>query len=79
MAGDAGAAAGLQLRPVEEILDALDRTWREHWIIRQARGKGMSVETIDGDVVAERHMALNWLTSFHNPFGTPWDEVDTPS
>jgi hypothetical protein len=79
LAGDANAGAGLQLRPVDEILDALDRTWREHWIIRQARGKGVSVEGIDGDVVAERHMALNWLTSFHNPFGTPWDEVDTPS
>ncbi|SFB03086.1 protein of unknown function [Rhizobium sp. NFR07] len=79
LAGDANAAAGLQLRPVEDILDALDRTWREHWIIRQARGKGISVEGIDGDVVAERHMALNWLTSFHNPFGTSWDEVDTPT
>jgi hypothetical protein len=34
---------------------------------------------LNGDVVSERHVALNWLTSFHNPFGTGWDDIDTPT
>jgi hypothetical protein len=74
-----GAAAGLQLRPADDILDALDRTWREHWIARQARNKGVPLVGLNGDVVSERHVALNWLTSFHNPFGTGWDDIDTPT
>lgn len=70
---------GLRPRPAGEILDALDRTWREHWIVRQARQKGLPLDGLDGDVVAERHVALNWLTGFQNDFGTPWDAIDTPT
>ncbi len=73
------ATEGLRLRPPAEILDALDRTWREHWIVRQARQTGASVERLNGDVVAERHVALNWLTGFQNALGTSWDDIDTPT
>ncbi|WP_420139936.1 DUF4272 domain-containing protein [Sphingomonas sp.] len=76
----AGApGAGLAFRPAAEILDALDRTWLEHWIVRQAHAKDLAIERPNGDVVMERHVALNWLTSFQNEFGTSWDEIDTPT
>lgn len=76
---DKGTWSTLALRPTGNILDALDRTWREHWITRQARNKGAPMVDINGDVVSERHVALNWLLSFHNPLGTAWDDIDTPT
>ena len=72
-------AATPRLRPTSELLDALDRTWLEHWIVRQAQQTGTALATINGDVIAERHVALNWLFTFQNAFGTGWDEIDTPS
>lgn len=79
LALDGGVDAAPRLRPTGEILDALDRTWREHWIVRQARQKNLPLAGLDGDVVAERHAALNWLTGFQNEPGTTWDDVDTPT
>ncbi len=67
------------LRPVDVMLDALDLTWREHWIARQRCLTGSSGAVLDGDVVAERHVALNWLTGFHNVPGIVWDDVETPT
>ncbi|QNA82895.1 DUF4272 domain-containing protein [Sphingomonas sp. So64.6b] len=75
---EAGAEAA-QLRPVREILDALDRTWLEHWAARQASQKGIPLVAISRDVVAERHAALNWLASFQNDFDVSWDDTDTPT
>ncbi len=68
-----------QLRPTSEILDALDRTWRQHWIVRQAGRTGVEPVGLRGDIVMERHVALNWLTGLHNAPGTEWDAIDTPS
>ncbi|WP_457311410.1 DUF4272 domain-containing protein [Sphingomonas sp. UYAg733] len=68
-----------QLRPVGQILDALDRAWLEHWVARQANQKGMPLVAISGDIVAERHAALNWLASFQNDFDVSWDDTDTPT
>ena len=68
-----------RLRPIPEILDALDRTWREHWIVRQAHQGGAEPTGLNPDVMLERHFALNWLTGFQNPPDTPWDEIDTPT
>lgn len=68
-----------QLRPIPEILDALDRTWRQHWIVREANKSGATPAGLSGDIIMERHVALNWLTGFQNPPGTEWDEIDTPS
>ena len=67
---------GPQLRPVAEILDALDQTYRLHWHIRQARLKHGDASGLDADVVMERHHALNWLVRFQH---AAWDEVDTPT
>jgi hypothetical protein len=78
-ARDEDAAKGLSLRPVGEILDALDRTLLEHWIVRQANQTNVPLATISGDVVSERHVALNWLTSFQNDPGIAWDDTDTPT
>lgn len=69
----------LRLRPANEILDALDRAWLEHWIVRQARQKQVAPGRINGDVVVERHVALNWLTNFQNDPGITWDDTDTPT
>lgn len=79
LAQDAGAADVARLRPPGEILEALDRAWREHWVVRQARQKGVAPAGLNGDVVAERHIALNWLTGFQNDRDTPWDAIDTPT
>lgn len=78
-AQDKDLSARVSLRPAAEILDALDLAWRQHWIVRQARQNGTEPVGLDGGVVMERHFALNWLTGFHNPPGTLWDDTDTPS
>jgi hypothetical protein len=68
---------GPALRPVGEVLDALDVHYRLHWFIRQARLKGRAAPAgIDADVVMQRHHALNWLVRFQH---AGWDEVDTPT
>lgn len=69
----------VRLRPAGDILDALDRTWLEHWIVRQARQKETEPGRINGDVVVERHVALNWLTNFQNEPEVAWDDTDTPT
>jgi hypothetical protein len=74
----AASPAAPSLRPVAEILEALDLAWRQHWIARQAR-QSEQPELLSLDVIAERHYALNWLTGLHNPPGTEWDDIDTPS
>ncbi|MFB9244830.1 DUF4272 domain-containing protein [Massilia antarctica] len=68
---------GPELRGADEIVDALDRTYRLHWHIRQIRLKKTGAEFgADADVVMERHHALNWLIRFQH---ADWDEVDTPT
>ena len=69
----------VRLRDAGDILDALDRTWLEHWAIRQARQADTTVPALNGDIVMERHLALNWLTGFHNDRDTAWDDIDTPT
>jgi hypothetical protein len=65
------------LRPVAELLDALDLHFRINWAVTQSRltGKELAPE-IEAGVVAERHRALNWLVQFEN---SEWDEVKTPT
>jgi hypothetical protein len=70
-------AENAALRPVNEILDALDLHYRLHWAVRQARQDRKPIPGgIDGGVVYERHYALNWLIRFGD---AEWDEVDTPT
>jgi hypothetical protein len=69
--------AGARLRPVTEVLDALDLTYRLHWAVAEARvQKTPPPASLEPGVVLERHRALNWLTRFHD---ADWDDVDTPT
>ncbi|SBV52320.1 hypothetical protein XBLMG947_3115 [Xanthomonas bromi] len=71
------ARAALALRPLPDLLDALDRHLRLHWVVRQAGQSGQPVPAgIVPGVVYERHYALNWLLHFED---AEWDEVDTPT
>lgn len=68
---------GPQLRPVVEILDALDLHYRLHWHVRQSRLKNQGeCAGVDADVLMERHHTLNWLVRFQH---APWDDIDTPT
>lgn len=65
----------VKLRSPDEILDALDKTYRMHWATVDARIKGQpAMGNLNSSVVFERHYALNWLTNYQNQ---PWDEVQT--
>lgn len=65
------------VRPASEILDELDLHYRLHWLIRQSQlDQQESPDGINGEVIYERHYALNWLTGFEN---AAWDDVDTPT
>jgi hypothetical protein len=71
------AGGKARMRTPAEILDALDLHYRLHWIVRQARLEGKPLPAgVDAGVVSERHLALNWLSSFED---AGWDETDTPT
>ncbi|PUZ26348.1 hypothetical protein DCC81_19195 [Chitinophaga parva] len=62
-------------RSVDEILDALDQTYRMHWACVQARLEQQAPGgNLNADVVYERHYALNWLVRYQEQ---DWDEVTT--
>jgi hypothetical protein len=65
------------LRPVADLLDALDLHYRLHWAVRQANLRQQTAPAnLEPGVVFERHYALNWLVQFQN---ASWDDVDTPT
>jgi hypothetical protein len=65
------------LRPVRDLLDALDQHFRLHWVTRQAGlDRRAPLAGLEPGVVAERHHALNWLVRFED---AEWDDVDTPT
>lgn len=69
--------AEARLRPVPEILGALDHAYRLHWLTTEARlHPDMEIEGVEPGVVLERHYALSWLTRFEE---AEWDEVSTPT
>ena len=49
------------LRPLEEILQALDLHYRYHWAAVNARVNGSDPAGIDEDIVMERRAGLEWL------------------
>jgi hypothetical protein len=64
-----------RLRSDADILDALDLHYRLNWTAVQARLDHADTPAgLDGDVVQERHYALNWLTRYQD---ADWDAVDT--
>lgn len=65
------------LRLPEDILDALDMTFRMHWVIREAElGRRDFPPNVIPGVIQERHHALNWLVRFEQ---AEWDDVTTPT
>jgi len=89
---DPAAVATAQLRPVAQILDALEVTVRQHNGLRNCYSSGDLVpanfnwnaptdmtppqQAIAAPLLAERHHALNWLVRFGD---AGWDDVDTPT
>ena len=53
--------ANTTLRPLEEILQALDLHYRYHWVAVNARVNGSDPAGIDEEVVMERRAGLEWL------------------
>ena len=49
------------LRPIDEILQALDLHYRYHWAAVNARVNGSDPAGIDEEVVMERRAGLEWL------------------
>ena len=63
------------LRPTTQLLDALDFTYRLHWIAVQARVEGRPAPAglIEG-ALEYRHRAFNWLVHYRD---ADWDAVTT--
>lgn len=67
--------ARAQLRPVDELLDLLDLTYRYHWAVIDAELYGNAPPArLQPSILYERHYALNWLTGYRNQ---DWDDVKT--
>ncbi|HRF79191.1 MAG TPA: DUF4272 domain-containing protein [Flavobacteriales bacterium] len=62
-----------KLRPVPEILDFSDLTYRLHWAARQADLDGDQRTPLILSAVREQHYAINWITYY----AEDWDEVTT--
>lgn len=63
-------------RDVDEILDALDLTYRYDWACVDARLNGKAAPAgLNPGVVVERHHALNWLVGYGE--SAEWDDVTT--
>lgn len=61
------------LRPIDEILDLADLTYRYRWALVDARLEGREPPAgLDPGVALERHRALNWLIGY---LGQDWDDV----
>lgn len=65
---------GSKLRPLTQILDAADLTYRYHWALRDARQRGEALQSVRHDVIIERHTALNWLIGYMDQH---WDDITT--
>jgi len=62
-----------ELRPVSEILDLSDLTYRLHWAARQEDLDGHQRTPLILSAVREQHYAINWITHYADE----WDEVTT--
>lgn len=59
------------------LLDALDLTFCQLWLVRQAQlDNNKAPDEIDLGIVYERYYALSWLTRFE-PY--EWDDICTPT
>lgn len=66
-----------RLRPIDELLDAIDLNGQMLWAARQARIENRDPpQNLDGGVLSERQHAFNWLIRMGE---AAWDDVDTPT
>jgi len=66
---------GSVMRPITEILDIADLTYRYHWATRNAGLKNLPMPAgLNNSVIMERHYALNWLIGYCDE---DWDSVTT--
>lgn len=61
-------------RSVAEVLDMADLYYRLHWATIELRLKQRRSDKADGEIVMERHYALNWLIRYQDD---AWDDVQT--
>ena len=62
------------VRPITEILDISDLTYRLHWATRNADlNKQPMPANLSLSIVMERHYAINWVTYCADE----WDEITT--
>lgn len=61
-------------RSVAEVLDMADLYYRLHWATIDLRLKQKRSPNADGEIVMERHYALNWLIRYQD---AGWDDVQT--
>jgi hypothetical protein len=73
--GTEGIIARARLRPQSDLLDAADLISRADWAVVEAQVQGAPIPPgLNGDIVYERHYALNWLIGYG---GLAWDDVST--
>lgn len=63
-----------KLRPMAALLDLADYYYRLHWAAIELRIKNQECNTIDEEIIMERHYALNWLTRY---MAQAWDDITT--
>ena len=67
-------AKNSKLRSMNEIMDMADYYYRLHWVAVELRISGKKSSLIDGEIIMERHYALNWLIKY---MGQKWDDIQT--
>ncbi len=64
----------LSLRSKSEILDEVDKIYRIHWAVVDARLNGKNPpDNLNPSVVYERHYVLSWLVWYADE----WDDITT--
>lgn len=66
----------IRVRARSEVMMWADLLYRLHWAVRDARLTGSSQPAgIEGGVIQEWHLAVNWMTRYDNEDN--WDRVGT--
>jgi hypothetical protein len=63
-----------KVRSINEILDMADYYYRLHWSAIELRLNDKSSESINEEIIMERHYALNWLIRYMDQ---EWDDIST--
>lgn len=61
------------VRPITEILDIADLTYRLHWTTKHTQLNSLDKLNLNPSIVYERHYAINWITFYDDN----WDDIST--